>query len=383
MKILLLTAATGGGHIRAASAVEEYIKNHSDHHVESLDTLKTIGRLVDKTVCDSYLFMARRAPSLFGGLYKSTNKENKLSQLVPKLSSILSHHLGDAIKSYDPDVIITTHPFATEMASSLKAGGVIDCGLLCLITDYGLHRAWVADRVDKYVVASEDMVPELTALDVPEEDILPIGIPVHQVFLERRSKEEARISLGLDPDRPTVTMMAGSIGVTNIIKLYNELMEAETDIQIVVITGRNEKLFEAFKAEMPEADIDKQLVFFTKKVELYMQASDLLITKPGGLTVSEALATNLPLVVFDAIPGQEEDNANFLERHGMGIRLSEGDDVGKIISNLVEDGEGIRRMQKNCEAFDKSDCMERMMEALEEIAPLRIRNLSANEFKVI
>ena len=123
MKILLLTAATGGGHLRASNAVERYIRDNTGHDVKSVDTLKAVGRFLDKTVCDSYLFMAKKVPALFGRLYKQTNKQNLFSDLVPKLSGMFSNLLLPAIEAYHPDVIITTHPFATEMVSDLKEDG--------------------------------------------------------------------------------------------------------------------------------------------------------------------------------------------------------------------------------------------------------------------
>lgn len=113
MKIMLLTAATGGGHIRAANAIEQYIRENTRWEVENVDCLKAVGKLLDKTVCDSYLFMAKKAPMLFGRLYKRTNRENMISHLVPKLSGLFSNLLYPTIEGSRPDVIITTHPFAT------------------------------------------------------------------------------------------------------------------------------------------------------------------------------------------------------------------------------------------------------------------------------
>ena len=293
MKIMLLTAATGGGHIRAANAVEAYIRENTSWEVQNVDCLKAVGRLLDKTVCDSYLFMAKKAPMLFGRLYKRTNKENRFSSLVPKLSGLFSNLLYPAIASYEPDVIITTHPFATEMVAALKDDGLVAAPLICIITDYGAHRAYIAESVDSYVVASEDMVPELMDFGVPKEKIHPFGIPVHGEFFDRQDQAQLLKGLDLDPSLPTLLFMAGSFGVSNIIKLYRDLAETQVKMQIIVITGRNQKLFDAFEKEIAEnPGIPTRLLFFTDEVEKYMHAADLLVTKPGGLTVSEALACN-------------------------------------------------------------------------------------------
>lgn len=368
MKIMLLTAATGGGHLRAAAAVEQYIKENTSYEVKTVDTLKAIGKFLDKTVCDSYLFMAKKTPTLFGRLYKKTNKENLFSGLVPKLSGLFSNLLLRTIAEYEPDVVITTHPFAAEMVSDLKEDGLVEAPLICVITDYGVHRAYICGQVDAYVVASDDMVPELMGFGVPKEKIYPFGIPVHGVFFDHVDQEEMLRQLGLDPALPTLLFMAGSFGVSNIIKLYRELEATDVPMQIIVITGRNEKLYEAFEKEVGQGGrIPTKLIYFTDEVEKYMHAADLLVTKPGGLTVSEALACNLPMAVFDAIPGQEEDNANFLKTHDMCVRLGKGGDFAQEISALLRERQRLQEMRKNCQEFDKSQSIPNMLALIQEL----------------
>lgn len=370
MKIMIFTAATGGGHLRASGAMEDFIKQNSAHEVVVVDTLKTIGTVLDKTVCNSYLFMARNVPSLFGRLYKQTNRESRFSSLVPKLNSAFSHSLLSCIAECNPDIIVTNHPFATEMISHLKETGDLLLPLICLITDYGLHRAWLADNVDAYVVASEEMIPQLQDCGVNPSKIYPFGIPVYGVFFASPDKAAIYKELQFEKDVPTILFMAGSFGVSNIMKLYKDLIASETPMQIIIITGKNKKLYEAFERELKslgDASASTRLVFFTSEVEKYMQVSDLIVTKPGGLTVSEALACNLPLAVFDAIPGQEEDNANFLVEKGMGVRLEKNEDISAIISDLITNREKLDAMRENCITFDKSKSMDNILQIAEEL----------------
>ncbi|WP_099204987.1 MGDG synthase family glycosyltransferase [Scatolibacter rhodanostii] len=370
MKIMILTAATGGGHLSAASALEEYIRENTSHEVVTVDALKAIGRFLDKTICDSYLFMAKRVPLLFGQLYKQTNKPNYLSYLAPKINSTFSYSLNKAIHLVDPDVIISTHPFATEMISHLKHLGKISAKLLTVITDYGLHRAWIAEHVDGYIVACEDMIAPLMALGVPENKIHVFGIPVHKAFFNPPSREDTLKELGFSPEIPTVLFMAGSFGVSDIIKMYRSLTSAEKKLQMIVITGRNERLYSAFEEEIESSSENKNrthLLFFTKEVQKYMNASDLIVTKPGGLTVSEALACNLPLAVFNAIPGQEEDNALFLENNGMGIRIPKDNSFTDVLLSLVRDTGRLNQMRENCRRFDKSDSVPQTVELAENL----------------
>lgn len=374
MKIMLLTAATGGGHIRAANAIEQYIRENTSWEVENVDCLKAVGRLLDKTVCDSYLFMAKKAPMLFGRLYKKTNRDNAISNLVPKLSGLFSTLLYPTIDGSDPDVIITTHPFAAAMVAALKDDGLVTAPLICVITDYGAHRAYIADQVDSYVVASEDMIPELMEFGVPKKKIHPFGIPVHDVFFDRQDQAEILRELGLDPELPTLLFMAGSFGVSNIIKLYRELAETPVKMQIIVITGRNQRLYEAFEKEIGgKPPIPTKLLYFTDEVEKYMYAADLLVTKPGGLTVSEALACNLPMAVFDAIPGQEEDNANFLKTHDMCVRIEKDGNFAQEIAGLLQEKKHLQAMRENCAGFDKSQSIPNMLELIDHLLPTGVK----------
>ena len=374
MKILILTAATGGGHNRAAEAIQKGLSKDGRFRVETVDSLKAVGKLVDRTVCDSYLFMARRAPGLFGSLYKGTNRENRFSGIVPRLNRVFSRALLETIAEAEPDVIITTHPFSTQMVSALKERGGVRAALVCVITDYGLHKAWLGDAVDRYVVACEDMAAELVHMGVEPERILPSGIPVFPEFFQHPEKEGLREGLGLDPFMPTVLFMAGSFGVNHIISLYRDIARMEVPLQLVVITGKNQRLYSSFREELEKSMpiLPTKLVYFTREVHCYMQAADLLVTKPGGLTISEALAGNLPMVVFNAIPGQEEDNAAYLSRHGMGIPLGKKDDLSQILSRLLADPAQLAAMKEDCRKLDTRGCMEELAETCQSLCKVTV-----------
>jgi len=323
---------------------------------------------LDKTVCDSFLFMAKKAPALFGRLYKQTNKQNRFSDLVPKLSGLFSNLLYPTVEQYGPDVIVTTHPFSTEMAAALKADGLVTAPLICIITDYGAHRAYIADEVDAYLVAGSHMLPELEGFGVPAEKVYPFGIPVHGVFFDQGDQAMLLRQLNFDPALPTLLFMAGSFGVSNIIRLYRELGATQAPMQIIVITGRNKRLYEAFEKEIAQNPaVPTRLLYFTDEVEKYMHAADLLVTKPGGLTVSEALACNLPMAVFDAIPGQEEDNANFLKTHDMCVRIQKGN-FAQEISSLLQEKRRLQAMRENCAGFDKSQSIPNLLALIARLA---------------
>ncbi len=367
MKILILTAATGGGHIRAAKAIQENVEKYTTHEIKIFDVFKIVSPLLDETICDAYLFLAKKMPTLFGRLYVQTNKDTPIAELAPAFNSMVSYQLFPDIEEYAPDVILSTHPFATEMVSYLKGRKKINVPLISIMTDYGIHRAWVADFVDSYIVASKNMVNDLVELDVIKDTVYPYGIPVFESFYKSQDKHELLIRENLDPNKKTILFMAGSFGVTHIIDLYKQLARINTEMQVVVITGKNMDLFETMQLEVVNSKHKTKLIYFTSEVEKYMHLADFIVTKPGGLTVSESLASNLPLVVFDAIPGQEEDNANFLEKNGMGIKLESDDDFASIISALLTNDSILADMKQACLDYNTVGCVDNIITLAEKL----------------
>lgn len=390
MRVLILSASTGGGHMRASSALKTYIMNNDkDAVVEIIDTFEYINPILNKTVTEGYLYLATKTPKMYGTVYNTSNKENAFKSLVFGLNSLFSRKLMPLLKEFKPDVIISTHPFSTEMVSNIKGKGEIKTPLICIMTDYAPHRTWINKNVDSYVVANDGMIDIMEKMGVNRDIIHPYGIPIDETFYTAKDRDIILKELGLNPEVPTILIMAGSFGVTDILKIYDSIVEIESEFQLIVITGRNKKLYEAFEKEIakrtgtyerkyPIAIVEKvdeklnkvistikkehqpmayketKLLFFTNEVDKYMQTADLIITKPGGLTVSEALACNLPMAIFNAIPGQEEENAEFLIDNNMAVRISKDSTCKDTIRNLLENREELNMMKASCESFDKS-----------------------------
>lgn len=368
MKILLLYASAGGGHKRAADALEAYLTAHlPDAQVRVEDALKHVGRAVDMLCCDGYKFSAKHAPQIFGTLYRSTNRDTKFAGLLPRVNGMLAKKLLPLIEEFQPDVILDTYHFAGQMVSYLKVQGLVHVPLINILTDYGPHMAWLAPEVDAYVVATDDLIAPLVQMGAPKEKVHPFGIPVFETFFQQEDRATLLRGMGLQPEIPTVLIMAGSFGVKHILEVYRDISTLGTEFQVIAITGKNQKLYEALQKEVPNSPKPTHLVQFTGEVQKYMHASDLLITKPGGLTVSEALACGLPMAVFDAIPGQEEDNAEFLQAHHMGVRLKSGASCAFAVRSLLQDPRRLADMRAACKAFDKSDCCKNILSLIQEL----------------
>ena len=367
MNILILSASTGGGHMRASKAIESYmIKQDKDINVKIVDSLLYISPILNKTITSGYVYLATKTPKLYGKLYDLSNKDRKFSNFVTRINNIFANKLLPLIDDFKPDVIITTHPFPTEMVSRLKLKNEINIPLICIMTDYAPHKAWLSEKVDAYIVANDDMVAKMVAQGVSEEHIYPYGIPVDEVFFEEEEKQLVLEELNLE-NLPTILMMAGSFGVANVFDIYANIIDIDLDFQIILVTGKNKKLYNQFEEVVGNSPKNTKLIYFTNEINKFMQASDIIITKPGGLTVTEALACNIPMAIFDAIPGQEEENAEFLIKHNMAVRISDGNSCREAIVRLLEDNGKLENMKEACKSFDKNDSSKNIFLLLNEL----------------
>jgi processive 1,2-diacylglycerol beta-glucosyltransferase len=188
---------------------------------------------------------------------------------------------------------------------------------------------------------------------VDKDLIYPLGIPVKPDFLKKYPREDTLKSLNLNPNKKTVLLMGGSLGLGKITLLYEELQKVAMDIQVVAITGNNKKLFSQLRDLSINSYKTTRIVGYTTEVNKYMQACDLLITKPGGLTITEALICGVPLAVFSAIPGQEQKNAEFLLNNNLAVSLAEGKNCSTILNNLLSNPDKLENMRNNCLIFAK------------------------------
>ena len=364
----------------AANALKDYLRS-KDTDAMVIDAIEYISPLLNRTITEIYEYMATKNPLLWKMMYNSSNKKS-FNSIIGKTNSLISNKLIPLLESCDPDVIVTTHPFTTEMISKLKKHKKTSIPLVCIMTDYAPHRTWISPNVDAYVVANENMITPMIEMEVEPDKIYPFGIPVDDAFFNRQNKEELMNELKLKSGIPTILIMAGSCGFANIEKIYKELQSIEKDFQIIIITGKNKKLYENMqkvidgkktgiknkilakisekapelkrmkfikryqnKTDTSRYPKNTQLIYFTNEVEKYMSVSDLILTKPGGLTVSEALACNLPMALYDAIPGQEEENANFLVSNNMAVKLNSCEGIANTVNDLISNPQKLHANQ--------------------------------------
>lgn len=371
MKVLILSISAGGGHIHAARAIETYTTiNDPNSEVKVIDTLKYINPIIDKVVIGSYLKSIKISPSIFGKLYSYSDNEDGFANVSSKFNELMAFRILPLINDFLPDIILTTHFFPTEMLSILKYKNKLDIPCVTLLTDYSSHNFWIHPGINAYIVSNSDMIGEMMEKGVSKDTIYNLGIPVKPDFIVNYDRTKTLTELNLDPKKLTILIMGGSLGLGKIRNLYEELKIVDRDFQIIVITGSNKKLYsELFKLQATSSK-ETRIIGFTHEVNKYMQACDLLLTKPGGLTITEALVCETPLGLFSPIPGQEEKNAQFLLRHNLAVNIGKIKHCKESIENLISDSEKLTEMKNNCKDFSKpnsgNDIYKLMVELLKQ-----------------
>ncbi len=379
MKVLILLTDTGGGHHRASLALKETIEKDKGNEVRIEDALMYSSKFLHNVVTWLYLFFATKTPRFYGKLYNSADKVSFLDKGIHIIANFYSRKLKQLLDEFQPDCIVSCHAFCSDMVTSLKRKGKTQALTINIITDFAAHSAYIRDNVDAYVVANDDMVQQLREqYNVDASIIYPLGIPIYDKFYKRLDPIPIRESLGLSPYKKTILMMAGSFGVTNILDIYANMNKYPGDYQLIVVTGKNEKLFQKFQTSVRNGYIkDKhgnnikitiptKLCFFVDDIENYMSASDIIVTKPGGLTISESLAKEIPMAIFRSYDGQEKDNCDYLERHSLAVILKEGGEGAAQINDLISNSTALTSMKNNIHTFKKEHSSQNIYRLIQE-----------------
>ena len=397
-KVLIMSASTGGGHNRAARAIKEELTNKSIDGItidcEIIDSLKIVNGTMDKLISRGYEKSAKYTPKAWGGVYKLT-ESNLISRNEFKdnpLTSLISRKLKKLIEVKKPDLIIGTHPFPMIALSTLKKHtnacknhensilhdtlhkyyyNLSVPPLITVLTDYTTHSTWIQNEIDFYI-AGHEYVKELLIYDgVHPDKVKTFGIPVEKSFLSNRDRNTVLSEFGLDPEKFTVLLMGGSFGAGNIKETLDELLSIDRDFQVIVITGSNESLKEKLEKKLAahEDCYDKNILVlgFTNKMNDLLASVDVLVSKPGGLTTTEALLKDLPMIIPYYIPGQEEENLDFLSNCGAALRPTKKFTLTVLLKVLIDDPTRLTMLKNKIKSIRKSDSAQNIANLVEEI----------------
>lgn len=364
-KILIFYASYGGGHLNAAKSIKDCIdNNYANYETELIDCMKYVNKPIEKITTAAYKEMAKKAPWVWGKIYSDSQK-GPLAHISSRSNKILAIKLLKLLREKQPDIIISTHPFGSQMCSYLKRKGKITAEIATVMTDFAPHDQWLvgSDFTDYFFVANTKMKNYLISKNIPENKVFVTGIPISSRFLNHYDKKEILKEFNLHDNMKTLLFFGGGefgLGKTKTIEIFESLVKNFNDIQIIAIAGKNEKMklkFEKIVQEYNKQDYVK-ILEYTHKVPELMAISDLVVSKPGGLTTSESLASNLPMIIINPIPGQEEENAEFLEEKGIGIWIRKKDSAYEIFTNLFSSPEKLENMKENTNLLAKKHSTE-------------------------
>jgi processive 1,2-diacylglycerol beta-glucosyltransferase len=341
--VMVLSAAAGAGHVRSAEAVVLAFQQQGipATHVE---VLAHTNPLFKRFYSNLYLDLVNRQPQLLGLLYHALDRPWQMEKRRLALDRLNTRPLVKLLQQARPSLAVCTHFLPAEILIYLRRKKILDVPVGVVVTDFDAHAMWLYRGVDWYFVACDETKVHLAALGIPADTIHVTGIPIDPVFAGPKPKREMRLALGLDPDLTTLLVSAGGFGAGPVESLVRGLHAVRHPVQLVVICGKNAALARRLES-FGGAVHPMKVVGYTKEMDRWMAAADLLVGKAGGLTSSEALASGLVLVIVNPIPGQEERNSDHFLEEGAAIRCNNLPALAYKIDTFLADGERLARMK--------------------------------------
>jgi processive 1,2-diacylglycerol beta-glucosyltransferase len=358
-RVLLLSASSGAGHVRAAQALEASFRARGDCTVEHADAMNYVSKLFQSIYEKAYITMVRRAPGVMGMLYDSTDQPWQHESRRLALDRLNTTPMVRLLNKIQPDLCVATHFLPAEIIAWLIAKKKLRARNAIVITDYDVHAMWLCRTVDRYFVALPEAAEYLARIGVARDKVRVTGIPVDPVFAAPLDRAEARTYFGLDPHATTILVATGGYGVGPVEQLVGSLLALQRPWQIVAIAGKGDKVQRRLEkmaedtGKWPSGKSRLRVVGFTTEMDRYMAAADLLVGKAGGLTSSEAMSRGLPMAIIEPIPGQEERNADHLLEAGAAMRCNNLPAAAWKIAALLDDGPRMERMRAAARGMGK------------------------------
>ncbi len=370
-RVLILSASVGNGHTIAAESLKQAFEAKGlAGEVRHEDVLDFTNPLFRRLYGKAYIDLVNRAPELLGWMYDQLDEPWKNEKRRLFFDKLNTAPLVKMIRKYDPDWIVCTHFLPSEIVSDLKWIGKLNCPQAIVVTDFDMHALWLCRKFEHYFVALDETRAYLETLGFPAEKITVSGIPIAPLFSETKSKPAMREKYGLVTDIPTIILSLGGFGVGRIDAL-DALRTIRRPVQVLAMCGRNEELKNKRESVSRRDDLVRIIpVGYTKAMDEYMTASDLIVGKPGGLTTCEALAKGLVFVIVNPIPGQEERNSDHLLENGAAIRSNNPATLGYKIEQLLDDPPRLKQMQQNAFAFARPNAA---MDIAEKLAYFNVK----------
>lgn len=339
MRILIATVTAGAGHVQAAAALEEAWRATQPRDlIERLDVLEFTPKLYRKVYVEGYVKLVEHAPELWAMVFKKTDNPalvRKLTRLRRAMARFVSDKFVKRLQQFKPDVVLCTHYMPLEILGRLETGANAAPRpfTVSVVTDFEAHALWMEPAVNLYCVAAEETKARLVARGAEQDAVAVTGIPIAAKFSTAVDGPAVRRRLGLRDDLPVLLVLSGGFGMGPVAGILGELDKVTASLQTVVVCGRNDALRRELAVQ--EHKHPTHVLGFASNMHELMAVSDLIVTKPGGLTSSEALAMGRPMFVLNPIPGQEAANSDFLLEHGAAAKANRVEDLPFRLEKLL------------------------------------------------
>lgn len=356
-RVLVLSVPKGSGHQQAANALEKSFRSYyPEIEVVNANFFDcTTNPIVERVVNRTYLSILKTTPEIWDYLYDNDRLAEWSAKFREYINKRNSAKFKNFLIAYSPHAIVCTQAFPCAVLSTMKRSGDLKVPLVAAITDFEANTYWPNEGVDLYTVATEFTKDRLVARGIPESQIEILGIPIDQVFSMPCNPDQIREKIGISAHLKTVLVMGGSLGFGPIPEIIENLIQCQTRFQILAVTGLNKKLANELEGLIPTSRHPLYIFGFIDNVNELMAISDMIVTKPGGLTSTEALVKNIPMLIVKPIPGQEEKNSQFLVNQGVAIRTNEVNEVCSIVDSMFQNEAQLSAMKERIQKFGSID----------------------------
>ncbi|GAA0719130.1 MGDG synthase family glycosyltransferase [Dokdonella soli] len=355
-RLLVLSVSAGAGHVRAAEALRVGAETGFDAEALHLDVMDHVAPAFRALYTDAYLKLVEHSPAAWAMLYRimdRTPPSAPLARLRRAIERLNTLALRKAIAAFAPDAVICTHFLPAELLMRERSRRRLACPVYVVVTDFDLHGMWVVPDMAGYFAASDEVAFRMQARGIEAAQIHTTGIPIMPAFAIAHDRAACATEFGIDAQRRTILLMGGGAGLGGLDEVAERLLAQEADFQLIALAGRNAKMLEKLRglaARHPQRLIAQG---FTDRVERLMTASDLVVTKPGGLTTSECLALGRPMIVHAPIPGQEERNCDYLLEQGAALKAVDATALDYRVRELMAQPQRMATLAQRAHALGR------------------------------
>jgi processive 1,2-diacylglycerol beta-glucosyltransferase len=334
-KILLMYITSNSGHNRASIGIENALKKISPSvEIMNINGFRYTNPILEKVINKTYMSLIRTKPEVWEYLYDNPKILKSVQGMREVIHKYNSKKLKSLLESFNPDVCVCTQAFPCGMVADYKKNLGLNLPLIGVLTDHAPHSYWIFNEVDYYIMPSETGKEHFMKNGVAESKIKVFGIPIDPVFGEIHDKNEICRDMGLDPEIPVILIMGGSQGLGPVENIVRVLDAKDTPFQLIIICGTNKKLEKILSKRIKKSRKKTVVLGHVKNVDKLMEISHIVITKPGGLTTSEALAKDLPMIIVNPIPGQEQKNTEYLLKQEVALKAEDNEDIAALVEEL-------------------------------------------------